>query len=64
MKDISSEIDAYKKAAKKQQKFFSLFDTKLIVTKQDVSSKLKSKIPEKEVHSLARDALELVRGGS
>jgi hypothetical protein len=28
MKDISTEIDAYKKTAKKQQKFFTLFDTK------------------------------------
>ncbi len=44
MKDIAAEIDSYKKAAKKQRKFFTLFDTKQIVTKLEVSSKLKTKI--------------------
>ncbi len=62
MKDIITEIDAYKKAAKNQRKFFSLFDTKQIVTKLEISSKLKSKIPENEVRSLAIDAYALVSG--
>ncbi len=37
MKDITTEIDAYKKAAKKHRKSFSIFDTKQIVTKQEIS---------------------------
>jgi hypothetical protein len=53
IKDINNEIEAYKKTAKKHKKFFSLFDTKQIVTKQEISSKLKSKIGENEVRSLA-----------
>jgi hypothetical protein len=40
MKDITIEIDAYKKAAKKYRKSSSLFDTKQIVTKQEISSKV------------------------
>ncbi len=37
MKEISNEIDAYKKAAKKHRRFFTIFDTKQIVTKQEIS---------------------------
>ncbi len=37
MKDITSVIDAYKKAAKKHRSSFSIFDTKQIVTKQEIS---------------------------
>jgi hypothetical protein len=40
MKDITTEIDSYKKSAKKHRKFYSLFDTKQIVTKQEISSNL------------------------
>jgi hypothetical protein len=46
MKEITTFIEAYKKTAKKHLKAFKMFDTKQIVSKQEIISKLESKIPE------------------
>jgi hypothetical protein len=61
MKEITSFIEAYRKTAKKHLKFSKMFDTKQIVTKQETISKLESKVPIKEVRSLALDALKFLR---
>jgi hypothetical protein len=61
MKDINNEIEAYKKTAKNSKKFFSLFDTKQIVTKQEISSKLKSKLLLRRSAQPCQDVLNLSR---
>ena len=56
---ISSLLDAYKAKKKNIQQYCRVFDTKELVTKHDVDSRVLSKLPPKDVRSLAMDALKL-----
>ena len=56
---ISSLLDAYKAKKKNIQQYCRVFDTKELVTKHDVDSWVLSKLPPKDVRSLAIDALKL-----
>jgi hypothetical protein len=53
-------LDAYKAKKKNIQQYCRVFDTKeLVVTKHDVDSRISSKLPPKDMRSLAMDALKL-----
>jgi hypothetical protein len=56
---INSLVDAYKAKKKNIQQYCRVFDTKELVTKHDVDSRVLSKLPPKDVRSLAMDALKL-----
>ena len=56
---INSLLDAYKAKKKNIQQYCRVFDTKELVTKHDVDSRVLSKLPPKDVRSLAMDALKL-----
>jgi hypothetical protein len=56
---INSLLDAYKAKKKNIQQYCRVFDTKELVTKHDVDSKVWTKLPPKNVRSLAMDALKL-----
>jgi outer membrane protein len=55
---INSLLDAYKAKKKNIQQYCRVFDTKELVTKHDVDSKVWTKLPPKDVRSLAMDALK------
>ena len=52
-------LDGYKAKKKNIQQYCRVFDTKELVTKHDVDSMVLSKLPPKDVRSLAMDALKL-----
>ena len=52
-------LDAYNAKKKKFQQYCRVFDINEIVTKHDVDSRVLSKLPPKDVRSLAMDALKL-----
>ena len=56
---INSLLDAYKAKKKNIQQYCRVFDTKELITKHDVDSRVLSKLPPKDVRSLAMDALKL-----
>jgi len=52
-------LDAYKAKNKNIQQYCRVFDTKELVIKHDVVSRVLSKLSHKDVRSLAMDALKL-----
>jgi hypothetical protein len=52
-------LDAYKAKKKNIQQYSRGFDTKELVTKHDVDSRVLRKLPPKDLRSLAMDALKL-----
>jgi hypothetical protein len=59
MKEISDQIEKYKKKTKKLTQFFRVFDTKDMVSKNEKISVTKTKVPAEDVHKLALDAYHL-----
>ena len=64
MNSISAIIDGYKAKMKQAKQFCRIFDTKELVSKQDINSNLKTKVQPEDVKKLAFNALELIKASS
>ena len=58
---IKALLDAYQPKRSNVQQYCRVFDTKELITKQDIESKIWTKVPPQDVRSLALDAVKLAQ---
>ena len=58
---IKALLDSYSPKRSNIQKYCSIFDNKELITKQDIESKIWTKVPTQDVRSLALDAVKLAQ---
>ena len=58
---IKALLDSYQPKRSNVQQYCRVFDTKELITKQDIESKIWTKVPPQDVRSLALDAVKLAQ---